>query len=122
MKISGITNNCNFKSLHFGPTTEEHRKKILMPNIMKLNNIAKNADVFISSEQFLMVKGSDYQVTAPTLKVTVSPIRDVMTREPQKPKTSKILEMSYTYRPDNSKDAGDDFVSYVEGAVETITK
>ena len=122
MKISGVTSNCSFKSLHFGPTTEDHRKKILMPNIMKLNNIAKNADVFISSEQFLMVKGSDYQITTPTLKVTVSPIRVVKTREPQKPKTSKILEMSYTYKPDNSKDVSDDFVSYVEGAVETITK
>ena len=120
MRISGINNNTAFKSLHFGPLTKEHDKNIISPNIMKLNNIAKNAEVFIKSENFVMERGSDYEIYTKALKVSVSPIRDIMSRAPQIGKNSDILAMSFTFRPNNNN--GDDFISYVKEAVDTITK
>ena len=120
MKISGIRNNTAFRSLHFGPITKEHNKDIISPNLMTLNNVAKNADVFIKSENFVMERGSDYEIYTKALNVSVSPIRDLKTNEPKIRKDSPILAMSFTFRPNNNNAA--DFVSYIKDAVDTIAK
>ena len=73
MKIAS-TNNCSFKGIVIHENNADYINKFITPYREILEKAAKDKDIYISSENMVVQKGSDYSISSPVINVAIHPM------------------------------------------------
>ena len=123
MKVTGINVNRAFKGLYIDPDNETTTKNFLKQYENVVNKAAKNNDLFISSDNMVIERGSDYEILKPVINVAINPI-EVDNGEPNGYKFSRnyntIPTLAFSYIPSTENEKNGKFAETLEKTLSLI--